>query len=134
MHDTTVTGLPAMRPLVLEYPDDPATYGLDDQYMFGSDLMLAPCIREGATVRGLYLPTGGWVEVATGHWFAGGGGISLPVTMDSIPLFARAGAFIFRQPVVQHTGQMPGQPLIVEAYGGASGGASLYEDDGLSQA
>ena len=55
-----------------------------------------------------------------------------PVTMDSIPLFARAGAFVFRQPVVQHTGQMPGQPLIVEAYGGASGSGSLYEDDGLS--
>jgi alpha-glucosidase len=132
MHDTTVTGLPAMRPLVLEYPDDPATYGLDDQYMFGSDLMLAPVLREGATTRGLYLPKGGWVEVSTGHWFAGGGGISLPVTMESIPLFARAGAFIFRQPVVQHTGEMPGQPLIVEAYGGASGTGSLYEDDGLS--
>jgi len=132
MHDTTVTGLPAMRPLVLEYPDDPATYGLDDQYMFGGDLMLAPVLREGATMRGLYLPKGGWVEVATGRWFAGGGGISLPVTMESIPLFARAGAFIFRQPVVQHTGQMPGQPLIVEAYGGAPGSASLYEDDGLT--
>ena len=53
-------------------------------------------------------------------------------TIGSIPLFARAGAFIFRQPVVQHTGEMPGQPLIVEVYGGASGSASLYEDDGLS--
>jgi alpha-glucosidase len=132
MHDTTLTGLPAMRPLVLEYPDDPATYGLDDQYMFGTDLMLAPVLREGATTRGLYLPKGGWIEVSTGHWFAGGGGISLPVTMASIPLFARAGAFVFRQPVVQHTGQMPGQPLIVEVYGGTSGSGALYEDDGLS--
>ncbi len=64
MHDTTVTGLPAMRPLVLEYPDDPATYGLDDQYMFGADLMLAPVLREGATTRSVYLPKGGWIEVA----------------------------------------------------------------------
>src|SRR4029079_16455426 len=132
MHDTTVTGLPAMRPLVLEYPDETATSRLGDPYLFGGDLMLAPVLREGATMRGLYLPKGGWVEVATGRWFAGGGGISLPVTMESIPLFARAGAFIFRQRVVQHTGQMPGQPLIVEAYGGASGSASIYEDDGLS--
>src|SRR4029079_9789736 len=132
MHDTTVTGLPAMRPLVLEYPDETATSRLGDPYLFGGDLMLAPVLREGATMRGLYLPKGGWVEVATGRWFAGGGAISLPVTMESIPLFARAGAFIFRQPVVQHTGEMPGQPLIVEAYGGASGTGSLYEDDGLS--
>jgi alpha-glucosidase len=132
MHDTSVTGLPAMRPLVLEYPDDPNTYGMDDEYMFGSDLLLAPVLREGATSRGLYLPKGAWIEMATGHHFDGGRGHSLAVTADSIPLFVKAGAFLFRQPVIQHTGQMPGQPLIVDAYGGANGTGSLYEDDGLS--
>ena len=131
MHDTTVTGLPAMRPLVLEYPDDPATYGMDDEYLFGTDLLLAPVLREAATSRGVYFPKGAWIEVATGHQFDGARSYTLPVTMESIPLFARAGAFVFRQPVVQHTGQMSGQPLIVEAYAGA-GSAALYEDDGLS--
>jgi alpha-glucosidase len=132
MHETSVTGLPAMRPLVLEYPDDPATYGLDDEYMFGSDVLLAPVLREAATTRSFYLPKGGWIEVASGRHFEGGRGHTMPVTMASIPLFVKAGAFIFRQPVVQYTSQMPGQPLIVEVYGGASGNASLYEDDGLS--
>ena len=49
MHEASITGLPAMRPLMLEYPDDPNTYGIDDEYLFGSDLLLAPVLREGAT-------------------------------------------------------------------------------------
>jgi alpha-glucosidase len=132
MHDTAKTGLPAMRPLVLDYPDDPATYGMDDEYLFGSDLLLAPVLREAATARDVYLPKGGWIEVATGKRFEGGRGYTLPVTLATIPLFAKAGAFVFRQPVVQHTGQMPGQPLIVEVYAADRGHGSLYEDDGLS--
>jgi len=132
MHDASVTGLPAMRPLMLDYPDDPNTYGTDDEYLFGSDLLLAPVLREGATTRGFYLPKGRWVEVATGRTLDGGRGHGLPVTLASIPLFARAGAFVFRQPVVQHTGEMPGQPLIVEVYTADHGEASQYEDDGLS--
>jgi alpha-glucosidase len=132
MHDTSTSGLPAMRPLMLDYPDDPATYGMDDEYLFGSDLLLAPVLREGALTRDFYLPKGSWVDVWTGRAYPGGRGHSMPVTLGSIPLFARGGSFIFRQPVVQHTGEMPGQPLIVEVYAGDRGEASLYEDDGLS--
>src|SRR5262249_33195633 len=108
------------------------TYSVDDEYMFGSDLLLAPVLREGATTRSFYLPKGGWVEVATGRRFEGARSHTIPVTMESIPLFVKAGAFMFRQPVVQYTGQMRGQPLIVEVYGGGSGNRSLFEDDGLS--
>ena len=132
MHDVSTTGLPAMRPLMLDYPDDPNTYGIDDEYLFGSDLLIAPVLREGATTRACYLPKGRWVEVATGRALDGGRSHGLPVTLGSIPLFARAGAFVFRQPVLQHTGQMPGQPLIVEVYAADHGEASQYEDDGLS--
>src|SRR5206468_2979062 len=95
-----------------------------------SDLLLAPVLREGATTRGLYLPKGRWIEVSTGRGFDGGRGQSLPVTVASIPLFARAGAFVFRQPVIQHSGQMPGQPLIVEVYAADRGEAFQYEDEG----
>ena len=132
MHEASVTGLPAMRPLVLEYPDDGATWGMDDEYMFGSDLLIAPVLREAATSRSFYLPKGTWTEVSTGKRFEGGKGASMAVTLESIPLFARAGAFIFRQPVVQNTSQMPGQPLIVEVYAADKSEGRLYEDDGLS--
>ena len=132
MHETSATGLPAMRPLMLDYPDDPATYGIDDEYLFGADLLLAPVLREGATTRDFYLPRGTWVDVWTGRSYPGGRGHSIPVALGSIPLFARGGSFIFRQPAIQHTGEMPGQPLIVEVYAGDRGESSLYEDDGLS--
>jgi alpha-glucosidase len=132
MHDTATTGLPAMRPLVLDYPDDQATWGVDDEYLFGSDLLVAPVLREGATTRSFYLPAGRWVDMATGHTLVGGTTRSIPVTMDSIPLFVRAGAFLFREPVIQYSGQMPGQPLIAEVYAADRSDRTLYEDDGLS--
>ena len=52
--------------------------------------------------------------------------------MASIPIFVRGGAFVFQQPVVQHTGQMPGQPLEVSLYPSGASERWLYEDDGNS--
>ncbi len=130
MHDSSESGLPAMRPLLLEYPDDGATYGMDDQFLFGSDLLVAPVLRAGATQRGVYLPRGDWYDYWTGERYAGGRGISVPVTLASIPLFVRGGAFVFSQPVVQNTGEMPGQPLEVTLFPGGSSERWLYEDAG----
>ena len=132
MREVSQTGVPAMRPLLLEYPDDPNTYGMDDEYLFGHDLLLAPVLREAANTRDVYLPKGRWVDIWTGVTVEGGQGITVPVTPASIPLYVRAGAFVFRQPVVQHTGEMPGQPLIVEVYAAGNSEGRLYEDDGLS--
>jgi alpha-glucosidase len=56
------------------------------------------------------------------------------VTLERIPIFVRGGAFIFRQPVVQHTGEMPGQPLEVHVFPAPTSEAVLYEDDGESMA
>jgi alpha-glucosidase len=134
MRESSSSGLPAMRPLMLEYPEDPNVHGTDDQYMFGSDVLVAPVLREGATERGVYLPKGTWFDFWTGRSYEGGRSHPLRVTMASIPLFIRAGAFLFRQPVVQHTGQMAGQPLTVEVYPADQSEAWLYEDDGKSLA
>ena len=51
MHEASVSGLPALRPLMLEFPNDPATYGLDDEFMFGRDLLVAPVLWPNATER-----------------------------------------------------------------------------------
>jgi alpha-glucosidase len=132
MRDSSMNGLPAMRPVVLEFPEDPATYGLDDQYMFGSDLLIAPVVRESVTTRSVYLPKGDWFDFWTGRRLEGGRGHNLPVTIASVPLFVRGGAFVFRQPVVQHTGEMSGLPLTVEIYPADRSEAWFYEDDGHS--
>src|SRR5262249_26032253 len=60
--------------------------------------------------------------------------LRVPVTLETIPIYVRSGAFLFRQPVVQHTGQMIGQPLSVTVYPAAQSEAALYEDDGESLA
>jgi len=132
MQQASVTGIPAFRPLLLEYPEDPATYERDDEFLFGSDLLVAPVLREPATEREVYLPAGDWYDFWNNKKYEGGKGMKVPLTLEKIPVFVKAGAFVFRQPVVQHTGQMPGMPLVVDVYPAARSEASLYEDDGLS--
>jgi alpha-glucosidase len=130
MREASETGLPALRPLVLEHPDDPATWGRDDSFLFGRDLLVAPVLRAGETSREVYLPEGDWYDFWTARRYEGRKGHRLAVTLESLPVFVRGGAFVFRQPVVQHTGEMPGQPLQVWVYPAPSSEASLYEDDG----
>jgi alpha-glucosidase len=132
MEEASRTGVPALRPLLLEYPEDSRTYDLDDEFLLGRDILAAPVLREGATERELFLPKGDWFDLWTGSHVAGGARIKLPVSLGTIPIFVRGGAFLFRQPVIQHTGQMPGQPLVVGVYPAPQSEASLYEDDGSS--
>jgi len=134
MQHASETGVPALRPLFLDFPDDERAADVDDEFLFGSDLLVAPVLWEGATGRDVYLPAGDWFDYWTGKLYAGNSTISIPVTLDSIPIFVRGGGFIFRQPVVQYTGQMPGNPLNVLIAPAAEAQSWLYEDDGESLA
>jgi hypothetical protein len=78
----------------------------------------------------VYLPKGEWFDYWTGQRHQGGKGIRVPVTLASIPIFVRAGSVLISQPVVQHTGEMPGQPLRLRVYPGPSRETQVYEDDG----
>src|SRR5207245_1092739 len=62
MKEASETGIPAFRPLLLEYPEDSRIWGRDDEFLFGSDLLVAPVLREGATERDVYLPAGEWYD------------------------------------------------------------------------
>jgi alpha-glucosidase len=130
MREASLTGLPALRPLLLEFPGDPNTYGMEDQFMFGADLLVAPVLRPGLTEREVYLPKGEWFDYWTGQRHVGGTRIRVPVTLASLPIFVRAGAVLFTQPVVQHTGEMSGQPLRLRIFPAPTAEASFYEDDG----
>jgi alpha-glucosidase len=130
MQEASETGIPAFRPMFLDFPADGRTYELDEQFMFGDSLLVAPVVHEAAADREVYLPAGEWYDFWTGDRHPGGGAIRVPVTMESLPIYVRAGAFVFRQPVVQHTGEMPGQPLRVMVYPASESHATLYEDDG----
>ena len=130
MQQASQTDVPVLRPLFLEFPDDEKLAGMDDEFMFGGDLLVAPVLHEGMTEREIYLPKGDWFDYSTGKQFTGGRKIKLPVTLDSIPMLVRAGGFIFRQPVVQSTDQMPGNPLKILIAPAKESEASLYEDNG----
>ncbi len=132
MKEAAETGLPLLRPLLLEFPKEPETWSRDDQAMFGRDLLLAPVLREATTVRDVYLPAGRWFDFWTGREEQGGRTLRLPVSLSSLPVFVREGAFVFRQPVLQHTGERSGQPLIVDVYPARASEAVHYEDDGES--
>jgi alpha-glucosidase len=130
MQQASKTGVPALRPLFLEFPKDDHVAGLGDEFLFGPDLLAAPVLHEGVTNQQVYLPEGEWFDYWTGRQFGGGRSIHVPVTLDSIPMFVRGGGFIFRQPAVQSTDEMPGKPLCILAAAAKESESSLYEDDG----
>jgi alpha-glucosidase len=132
MQQASQTGVPAMRPLFLEFPDDEKVAAIDDEFLFGADLLVAPVLTEGASEREIYLPKGDWYDYWTGRLYPGGDSIHMPVTLDSLPLFVRAGAFIFRQPIVQNTGEMPGKALRILVAPAPQSESTFYEDDGES--
>jgi alpha-glucosidase len=116
----------------LDYPDEEKAAAIDDEFLFGSDLLVAPILTEGATERDIYLPKGDWYDYWTGRKYSGGGSIHISAALDTLPLFIRGGAFLFQQPVVQHTGEMSGKPLRILVTPATESESTLYEDDGES--
>ncbi len=131
MRNTTVTGLPVMRAMVLEYPDDPTTFWMDKQFMLGNDLLVAPVITEGARLQRLYLPEGEWYHRSTNDKYTGPAWVNVKAPLDNIPMFAKAGSVIPSQEAEQYVGQKKDQPLILDVYPARHAFQdSLYEDAG----
>ncbi len=130
-------GLPLMRPLVLNYPDDPRVWALGQQFLWGDDLLVAPVTREGATAWPVYLPAGVWYDFWTGARHQGPGGITVQAPLERVPLLARAGSVIPMGPVVQHTDEWPLDEVTLLVHSPVESGMAarfeLYEDDGRSQ-
>src|SRR5262252_8137278 len=127
-------GLPLMRPLVLNYPDDPRVWQLGHEFLWGDDLLVAPVTREGATAWPVYLPRGVWYDFWTGARHEGPGGVTLEAPLDRLPLLVRAGAIVPMGPVMQHTGERPLDELTLLVYPEARSHFELYEDDGRTNA
>ena len=126
-------GLPLMRPLVLNYPDDPRVWALGHQFLWGDDLLVAPVTREGATTWAVYLPAGVWYDFWTGARHAGPGGITVEAPLERLPLFVRAGAIIPMGPVMQHSSERPLDELTLRVHPEGTTRFTLYEDDGRTQ-
>lgn len=83
------TGTPPMRPLFFDFPADPASYNVEDQFMFGPDILVAPVLKQGATSRPVYLPAGEWVDAWTGEARTGGMTMTAAAPLERIPVFVR---------------------------------------------
>ena len=91
-------GLPLLRPLLLEFPDDPLSWSIEDQFMFGPDLLVAPVTELGARAREVYLPAGAdWTHHrpdGSAVTYPGGTRITADAPLDTIPVFRRDGAVL----------------------------------------
>ena len=129
-------GVPLFRPLMLDYQDDSNTYNLDDQFMIGDDLLVAPIVKPDLTSRLVYLPKGIWYDFWTNKKYDGGAMIRVDAKLETVPMFVRGGAVIPMGPEMRYVGERPFDPITFAIYPDENGFASatLYEDDGNSLA
>jgi alpha-D-xyloside xylohydrolase len=120
-----------MRPLVMDFAADRRAWNVDDEYLFGPALLVAPVTEFGARERQVYLPAGSdWYEAQSGRRMAGGEAVSAAAPRERMPLFVRAGAIVPLGREVQWTGENPQGPLTIHVFPGADGAFTLYEDQG----
>ena len=124
---------PAFRhPLFIEFPGNPGTYMEETEFLFGSDLLVAPVVHRGCEAREVYLPAGTWYDFCTGRAHSGPGTITMEAPLEVLPLLARGGSVIPMREVTQYVGERPVDPLILEVFPSPDGCAQglLYQDAG----
>jgi alpha-D-xyloside xylohydrolase len=95
--ESSRTGLPILRHLALEFPDDPAVINIDDEYLLGPAVLVAPVMENGARERLVYLPAGEWCALENpAEHFAGGRYYRVAAPLERVPLFLRCGAALPR--------------------------------------
>lgn len=130
---------PMLRPLFLDFGADSQTWEESDSFLLGRDLLVATVLDKGVEARPVYLPRhpGGWWDFHTGLWHEGGQWLTVPVTLDTIPLFVRGGAVIpmghgaNRAAPEAETARLL---AVFPAQGDEETTSLLYEDDGVTKA
>jgi len=112
---STQHGLPMVRALFIEYPNDPGAWQVDDEYLFGSDILVAPLLEENSTGRDVYLPAGEWIDYQTGKPYSGGWH---KIEAGTIPvvMLVRDGAVIPQMEPAQSTAALDWSKLDMVVY------------------
>ena len=130
------TGVPSVRGLVLEYPDDPVTWGEDTRYEFllGTDILVAPVFKPEDKRDSIYFPAGTWIDFWDGTQFEGNTWINdYPAPLEKLPLFVRKGAIIPMYQPMYYDWERPKDTLNLEIYPDGHSVYELYEDDGITR-
>ena len=123
-----------MRPLVMDFAADSTALCQQTEFMFGPSLLVCPIIEPKCSSTNVYLPKtdGGWYNYATHEWLAGGQQTEVPVSLEAIPVFAKAGSIIAQSDAMQSTNEYNGKRLTISIFPKADGTFSLYEDEGAN--
>jgi alpha-glucosidase len=132
VEEMTRTGIPLMRPLLLEFPESPEFFNDDHEFLFGPDLFVSPVTTELQDMKVIQLPPGSWYDYWTGEKSSDKELKKLKPVLDQVPVYVRAGAIVPRQPLLQNTGETPNGPLELRVYPGPDCKGSIYQDDGHS--
>ncbi|PWF54977.1 glycoside hydrolase family 31 protein [Massilia glaciei] len=130
------SGLPLMRPLMYEEPDNARLRDVSDGYLWGKDLLVSPVVTPKLASKQIYFPgKNAWFDFQTGEKHAAGSSAVVKLSPDRIPVFVRAGAFIPMAPEMQNTAGYTGREIILHYYHDAalaSAAGKLYDDDGAT--
>ncbi len=151
-HEVSADNGTFQRALMMDFKADEAVWNINDEFMFGHSLLIAPILnaqytneknvpfsRSGLTDVDFtakkqaeqYLPKGTkWYDWYTGKQYAGGQTVSIETGIDMIPVFVRAGGIVPIGPDVQYSNEKPWDNLEIRVYAGADGSFCLYEDEG----
>jgi alpha-glucosidase len=128
-----LTGVPTVRAMVLEFPQDTVTYSTTTQYQFmsGEAFLVAPVYTSSTVKNGIYLPESEWVDYSDGTVYNG------PMTLNNysaplgkLPLFVKSGSIIPMYPEMLYNNELPFDTLTLDLYPGGSTTFTLYEDEG----
>lgn len=130
-HECEQTGMPVLRPLILNYPDDMEVLNMNDEFMVGDSILVSPVVNPGQSKKMVYLPEGIWYDYDTKERIDGGAYIIKDAPLDVCPVYIKAGAVIPNYPVQQYIGEKEIERLILDVYPG-EGSYTHYQDDGES--
>lgn len=103
--DSSTRGFPMLRPLFFEYPNDPASWTIEDQYLLGSDLLVAPMFDNSARRR-VYLPPGAWIDYQSNQVYQGGSWHEIPAGKVPVVLLVRNHSVLPHVKIAQSTKDM----------------------------
>lgn len=135
--EASQTGVPAVRALVLEYPNDPKTWGEETtkyEFLLGKDILVAPVYKSEDKRDSIYLPQGRWIDFWDGTTYEGNttlNGYAAP--LDKLPLFVREGAIIPMYQQMMYDAERPADTLTLRIFPNGTSTYSLYEDDGITR-
>ncbi|MEA3441447.1 MAG: glycoside hydrolase family 31 protein [Chloroflexota bacterium] len=129
-HHSARAGLPVMRPLVYEFQDDPTTFNIEDEFLFGQAVLVAPILDE-SDERKIYFPAGRWADGWTGDLITGPCWLDYQADLERVPFFYRGGYAVPQGPVMQYVDELPLDPLTLHIVPDEDGraGCTMIDDD-----